>query len=72
MSNKYKWVLNASTGDHIHDVDDNTRIIRLKGGGLYIAEYWGDYNDRRYPISGNVEKTPKAALESLNVTVGLS
>ncbi len=61
---KYDWELNASTGDYIARIEDNLRLVRMEGGGLYNAEYWGDYSPK-YPIESGWYKTPQKALESI-------
>lgn len=60
---RHEWQLNIWTGDHILEVDDNTRVLRLAGGGLYRKEFWGDYG-RGFPHRGPWEATLKKALES--------
>lgn len=64
VKTKYDWQLNASTGDYIADIDALTRVIRLKGGGLYEAQFWGNYSFD-YPIYSGLFKTPAAAVADL-------
>jgi hypothetical protein len=61
---KYDWQLNASTGNHIAKVNDNTRLVRLMGGGIYTAEFWGDYSSG-FPIR-YTDTTPRRAIDGLN------
>lgn len=61
---RYKWDLNVWTGDYITKITSNTRMVRMRGGGLYLLEHWGDYS-LNFPISGGWHTTFKAALAHL-------
>lgn len=66
MAEKREWEHNVSTGnDHLR-VSANERIVRIAGGGLYVAEFWGDYS-LRFPRRSGCRTTLKAAMAELAV-----
>lgn len=66
MAEKREWEHNASTGDDYLRVSANERIVRMAGGGLYVAEFWGDYS-LRYPRRSGCCASLKAATAELAV-----
>jgi hypothetical protein len=64
---KLQWELNASTGDYIAKVSDNTRLIRMGSVRpyLYLAEFWGDYS-LAFPVRGTCETSVAKALSTIH------
>lgn len=63
MAKKREWKLNIWTGDHTLALNENTRIVRMRGGGLYCKEFWGDYS-LDYPRRGPWCRSLQKAIDS--------